>query len=145
MVPRKKFILSALCMTACLLATPMPTAFAADTTMHDDAIVSPCMEYISQSTCDVIVNGTTATVIASVRGNSSLTTKCQITLKLQQKSGTNWTTIQTWTSSGNNYRLSISKTTTITKGNSYRAVATVTVWSGSKSETMIRYSAVKTA
>ena len=143
MVLKKNPIIGALCIIVCLFATPR--SLAADTLLHDDEIVSPCMEYISNTVCKIGISNGVATSTAIVSGNPLLTTKCQIILKLQQKTGSSWKTIQIWTDSKTGSYMTLSKTKTVTKGKTYRATATFTVWSGTKTESKTVYSAAKTA
>ena len=46
-----------------------------------------------------------------------------------------WDTVETWSVEETGQRATISQTASVTSGTTYRAVATVTVWSGSQSET----------
>lgn len=96
----------------------------------------PCMEYINDSDCQFSISGSTANVYAFVSGASSLVTKCEITVELQERSLLFfWDTVETWTCSKSGYEAELEETASVTSGTTYRAVATVTVWSGSQSET----------
>lgn len=81
-----------------------------------------------------ISNGV-ATIRAYVYGYSGLATKCEVTVKLQERTlGLFWTTVETWSDSQNGDSSSVSESTAVTAGKSYRTIATVTVWNGSSSE-----------
>ena len=67
MVLKKNPIIGALCIIVCLFATPR--SLAADTLLHDDEIVSPCMEYISNTVCKIGISNGVATSTAIVSGN----------------------------------------------------------------------------
>ncbi len=76
-----------------------------------------------------------ASIRAYVYGYSGLATKSEVTVNLQVKTwGLFWTTVDTWNDSRCGDYASVSGTATVTAGKSYRTVATVTVWSGSNSE-----------
>ena len=77
---------------------------------------------------------------AWVIGDDFDATKAKVVAELQEKDGSSWTTIATWTDTQNAYRASVNKTKSITRGKTYRVKATVTVWEGSASETQTIYS-----
>lgn len=144
MALKKTLIVFVLYLTGCICTTPLPVAYAAEPPLGGDVTIAPCMEYILSSGCTLSINNSTAYINASVRSVSS-TTKCQIILKLQQKTGSSWKTIQSWTDSKTGSYMTLSKTKTVTRGKTYRATATFTVWSGTKTESKTVYSAAKTA
>ena len=82
---------------------------------------------------------------ASVHGQRDVGTRAEVSMKIQRKSGTSWITVDTWSNSQSGLEAFISGSCTATKGTTYRAVATVTVWSGKQSETMTITTAEKTA
>ena len=98
------------------------------------------MLYIVDARCTLSISGTTATVNAWVIGDDFDATKAKVVAELQEKDGSSWTTIATWTDTQNAYRASVNKTKSITRGKTYRVKATVTVWEGSASETQTIYS-----
>lgn len=56
----------------------------------------------------------------------------------QRKS--NWIPVKIWTVAEDSYMAKVKESYTITKGNTYRVKATMTVWEGSQSETQTFYS-----
>jgi hypothetical protein len=71
-------------------------------------------------------DGTTAVCTATIDGYSG-TTKISAIYQLQRKSGTTYTTIKTWTSSGTREYLDWSDEYTVTRGYTYRLKVTATV------------------
>ena len=103
------------------------------------------MLYIQKATSSLSVSGTTATIDCSVMGSLGEATKAKVVAELQMKNGSSWTTVETWTDTQNSYRASVYETHSVTKKETYRVKATVTVWEGSLSETQTVYSSEKTA
>lgn len=68
-------------------------------------------------------------------GYPSTATKCEIVVELQEKSSLRWKTIETWSDEQEGRRAEVNESAEVTEGNSYRTVTTVTVWSGTDSET----------
>ena len=71
-------------------------------------------------------------------------TKAKVVAELQMNSGGTWVTVATWTDIQNKDEASVKASKAVTKGNTYRVKATVTVWEGSQSETQTVYSGEKT-
>lgn len=105
---------------------------------------APFMLYIRDAKSNLNISGTTATVTASVTGALNSATKAKVIAELQVKSGSNWLPVKIWTVTENSYKASINETYSVTKGNTYRVKATVTVWEGTPSETQTVYSNEKT-
>lgn len=136
MFKRKGMAFIAICLSACLMVLPANASAAGTIAMDGTAAVMPCMEYINDSQCQFSINGSTANVYAFVSGASGLVTKCEITVELQERSLMFfWNPVETWTCSKSGYEAELEETASVTSGTTYRAVATVTVWSGSQSET----------
>ncbi len=98
----------------------------------DDEILR--YQYIQGAKCDLVISGATASISSSVRGTYGSTTKCEIELKLQKKVLFWWTTVETWNKTSLSYQTSLNITHAVDSGKTYRAVAAVTVWNGSSSE-----------
>lgn len=132
----KRSAIAGVVLTASLLTLSLPQALALDagvmTISEED--VMPFMTYINDADSQFSISKGTASVNAWVRGHTNVTTKCKVVVKLQVKSGTGWATVKTWTSEQNGQRASVNETLSVSSGKSYRAVTTVTAWSGSKSE-----------
>ena len=136
MFKRKAMAFIAICLSACLTVLPVNATVAGTTAVGGNSPVMPCMEYINDSGCQLSINGSTANVYAFAVGASGLATKCEITIELQERSFLFfWNTVEAWTCSESGYQAEIDETTTVSSGTTYRLVATVTVWSGSQSET----------
>lgn len=65
-----------------------------------------------------------------------------VTVKLQKKTSSGWTSVKSWSASKAGASLSVIKSTSISKG-TYRTYAKVTCKKGGKSETHISYSVSK--
>ena len=142
---KKKFV-STLCLAVSLLTVSAPTVFAADLqTPTSNAVVSPRMTYISDSSCNLSIRNGQASVSGSVSGYIGEATKCSITIELQEKSGLSWTTVGTWSNSAKSDYTSASGSKSVTAGKTYRARASVTVWAGSKSESQTVTTSKQTA
>lgn len=132
---RRKGIKASVCLLACLLALPI-NAYAHNADMsYEQPEVMPRMTYIIDADCYFCIDNCVASVNAFVRGYPSTATKCEITVELQEKSFLRWKTIETWSDEQDGRRAEISESVEVTEGNSYRTVTTVTVWSGTESET----------
>ena len=133
---RKKSFAAAMCLAVCLAAFPVPQAAAVDVSAESGySEIMPMMEYIFDADYDFTINNGVAGMYALVRGNSEKATKCQVTVELQEKGLLLWSTVDTWTATENGRRAELDISRTVTAGKTYRMVTTVTVWSGSDSET----------
>lgn len=132
----RKMLASSLCLTACLLATNVSQAYALNETTFSAVQnnIELYMEYINDADCTFSISNGTATIHAWVRGQSGNSTKCQIVINLQERSGSTWKTVQTWSETQNGRKATVNASKNVTSGKSYRVTATVTVWNGSKSE-----------
>ena len=86
---RRKILVSGLCLTACLLATNVPQAYALNdaTCSVAQGDIELYMAYINDADCTFSISNGTAKINAWVRGQSGNSTKCQIVVHLQEKSG----------------------------------------------------------
>lgn len=133
-------LLIAFCLTACLLYV---SASDADVPAGEDPPID--LQYISQASCSLSISGGSATASSFVKGYSGTTTQCSITLKLQKKVLFWWVTVETWEKTTQSYQTSLSGSCTITSGQTYRAVANITAWSGSSSESVTKTSSTVVA
>ena len=132
----KKALLPALCVSLCLCGAMIPDASAIsyDKVPRQDA-VAPYAIYIAKASCDLNFNGKTAVIMGRVTGQTGIVDRCRVVVYLQEKSGSEWKTVDTWTAEEDGQRASVSETKAVTAGKTYRAKVVVTAWSGSKSET----------
>lgn len=141
-----KKVFATICLGTVAL-TSMPAVSFAETAVepvkYQENEVAPRMTYIQRAKCDFTISGTTATIDSSVTGRSTAT-KAKVVAELQMKSGSTWVTVSTWTDIQDDYEAYVDATKSVTKGNTYRVKATVTVWEGSQSETKTVYSSEKT-
>lgn len=122
-----KKVIAALCVMAVLLVCAAPVAA--------NGGISLLMEHITEGGCSVEVLSTKATVNAYVQGHDDVT-KTEVEVELQQRHFLFfWTTVETWSNTSNSDYCRASGTAAITSGGTYRAVATITAWVGSSSET----------
>ena len=135
----KKFVASVCLGAVALTSVPAVAMATAVEPVTNLSIATPYMTYIVGAGCKLSISGTTATVNASVDGDSTDATKAEVIAELQVKNGNDWDTITTWRDTRDGNHASVYKTKTISKGNTYRVKATVTVWEGSLSETRVLY------
>lgn len=129
----KRRMAALVCLIMCLLAVPV-NAYNTDS-VYEQPEIMPRMTYINDADCYFYIEDCVASVDAFVRGYPSTATKCEIIVELQEKSFLRWNTIETWSDEQEGHRAEINESVEVTEGNSYRTVTTVTVWSGTDSET----------
>lgn len=124
-----KKILTMLCAVTLLIVSTISPACAIDSG------IAPYMEHITNGQCILTVKDSTASVTAWLQGHPDVT-KTEVTVELQEQYlFFFWSTIDTWSNSSNSIYCRASGSTSVTSGKTYRAVATVTAWAGSDSET----------
>lgn len=69
---------------------------------------------------------------ADIEADKTLVDKVSISMTLEKKSGSRWSSVKTWNVSENSYRLSTSKSLKVTKGETYRTKATYTMYKNGK-------------
>ncbi len=144
---RLKKVTATVCLGAAVLTSVPAVAMAAtavEPVNQQENGIAPYMLYIEDWKNNLTISGTTATIDCWVKGVIGEATKAKVVAELQEKSGSNWTTIDTWTDTQSSYRAAVKETKTVSKGKTYRIKATVTVWEGSKSENQTVYSGEKT-
>lgn len=92
------------------------------------------MTNIKSARCDLLFENGNVIASASVTGVSGAE-KCKIALKLQEKQGSRWATIDTCTVENDLFVVSTNISAKSEQGVTYRAQATVTVWVDGTSET----------
>lgn len=142
---KKRSLMAALCMVLCFAAFPVPQAMAAAPVNEGTTAIMPRMTYIYKADHRLVISNGAASVYAMVRGDSESVTKCEITVELQEKNGSSWDTVETWSKTVNGQSAVIRETHAVINGKTYRMVATVTAWCGSNSETRIMTSEEYTA
>ncbi len=126
----RKFLLCFLLIAVFIWSNSIP-AYASEV----PGVISPRLTYIARASCNLnITSGGQAYVDGSITGYSSLVNRVSITAELQRSVNNQWVTINTWTKSADNYWLTLSESMQVSKGYNYRAVVTVTAYSGSNSE-----------
>lgn len=142
----KKALLPALCVSLCLCGAMAPSVSAAEIPAPpDQGEITPYALYIGGKDLSFVISNGVATVKGWVTGQPGVADRCQVVVTLEEKSGTTWKTIATWSDESNGGRASVSETTAVTAGKTYRAKVVVTAWSGSKSETKTILSSEKKA
>ena len=106
---RRKMLVSGLCLTACLLATNVPQAYALNDTTSSavQGDIELYMQYINDADCTFSISNGTAKINAWVRGQSGNSTKCKIVVNLQEKNGVSWKTVQTWSDTQNGRKATV--------------------------------------
>lgn len=107
------------------------TVFAAES--PDEEQIMPLYEDIQSYSAAITISGVTAN--CSVRVNAQSRSYIKIVMELQKKSGSSYSTVETWTGSTTSTGYSMSKSKTINRLSTYRLKATITVGS----ETIIVY------
>ena len=132
----KKALLPALCVSLCLCGGMIPSVTAAGlpASPSQEEIV-PYALYIKGKNLDFRISDGVATVKGWVTGQTGVADRCRVVVYLQEKSGSTWKNIATWSDESDGGRASVSETNTVTAGKTYRAKAVVTAWSGEASET----------
>lgn len=135
MIGKKGSLVVALGIAFCLMAVQVPQAKAAAPFDSGETKIMPLMEYINDADYAFEITDGKAIMYAMVRGQSTTTTKCEVTVELQKKGLLFWNTVETWTATENSRSAELDVSCAVTAGEAYRMVATVTVWSGTDSET----------
>lgn len=95
-----------------------------------DSPVSPQYKYINSYDVDLTINRSTGTALCSATCYAPNVSRVEIEYKLQQYTGSSWTTIKTWSSYGTT-SVYFSNSSTVTSGNNYRGKATYRVYDSS--------------
>ena len=144
-----KSILLALIITVVSSIACVITAYAAppDSPLPEkNAIsISPFYTYAGSVEANLSISGKTATAYVSLDGTSSAKS-VKVTYSLQKKSGSNWSTVKTWTaSSSTRFLNSQNSYSSLTSGAQYRVYATFTVTGTNRgTETITDYSGTYT-
>jgi len=129
----KAFCVLFLFLLVCSSCLPFAAAEDLDTPVNEDIPVD--LQYISTAKCNLTISNGSANISSAVRGTPGSTTKCRITLSLQQKSLLWWSTVESWEKTELSYQTTLNTSCLVVSGKTYRAIAVVTVWNGSNSET----------
>lgn len=130
-----KKLVTFMCLSVCILTFSASAVYAVSNQMDTkNPIVKPYMTYISDASCKLTVKNGQASLNADVSGYFGEATKCSVVIELQEKSGSSWKSIGTWSNTENGDYASVSGSKAVTSGKTYRAKAVVTVWAGTQSE-----------
>ena len=142
----KRALLPALCVSLCLCGGMIPSVSAAGLPAPpgQEEIV-PYALYIGEKNLSFRISERVATVKGWVTGQPGVADRCRVVVYLQEKSGSAWKNIATWSDESDGGRASVSETKKVTAGKTYRAKAVVTAWSGGASETKTILSSEKKA
>ena len=132
---RRKRGLALLCLLACLLSIPANAYAANFDAASEQSVIMPRMTYIRDADCYFSIWNGVASVDAYVQGDPSMATKCEITVELQEKAFLFWNVVEVWSDVQEGRRAGVNASIEVAEGNRYRTVTTVTVWSGTQSET----------
>ena len=97
---KMKKTIATMCMGAAVL-TLTPAVSWAETAVNplnnlQESSISPYMLYIKDSTCNLNISGSTATVNCSVEGDIDSATKAKVIAELQVKNGSSWIPVKIW-------------------------------------------------
>lgn len=132
---KKNFLVTALCLAVCFTIIQTPPVMAIELDANDPVTIMRRMDYSYDADYDFVISNGKAVMYAIVRGHSAKATKCEVTVELQEKGLLFWDTVKSWTSAQNGRNADVDVSYAVTTGKTYRMVTTVTVWSGSASET----------
>ncbi len=131
----KKLSVAMLCIML-VLAVNIPVFGA---TKETRSVLQPQYTYINDISSTISVTNGLAKVNVKLTGTSSVT-KIVVTTELQQKIGSGWSAIESWTQTTYGNSAILSQTGTVSKGYYYRTVSNFTVYSGSSNETATKIS-----
>lgn len=97
--------------------------------------IMPLYNFIERTSCTIDINGTEASMEASVEADAD---KCQIKMTLQILNGSSWDDVTSWTSSKSASSFAMEKTAGIDPNESYRVKVTFKVWNGTSTETVTK-------
>lgn len=119
--------------------------FAADLESEYIPEVESKLQYTSSCSSTLTTSGTSATGISKVTGYNGETTKIVITQTLQRKNSYgNWVYVQSYSGTYYYFKATLSKTYLNLSSGTYRLKSVFTVYAGSNSETVTKYSSEKT-
>jgi len=102
-------------------------------------------QYISSCSSTLTTSGTSATGISKVTGYNGETTKIVITQTLHRRNSYgNWVSVQSYSGTYYYFKATLSKTYSSLSSGTYRLKSVFTVYAGSNSETVTKYSSEKT-
>ena len=122
------------CMITLAFTLTMLCSLIANAAMPESEII-PLYNFIDDTDCSIDINGTEASMEASVTADAD---KCQIKMTLQILNGSSWDDVTSWTSSKSASSYAVSKTYDIDPDESYRVKVTFKVWNGSSTETVTK-------
>ena len=133
---QKKALLPVLCVSLCLCGGMIPSVSAVElSNPPGQEEIVPYALYIRSKNLNFRISDGMATVKGWVTGQPGVADRCRVVVYLQEKSGSTWKNIATWSDESDGGRASVSETKKVTAGKTYRAKAVVTAWSGEASET----------
>lgn len=136
-----KRIISFLIIAVVGIVSMTSTAFAAAPPIE----ASPDWQYTSLCSSSLVISGKTATCYSLVTGYRGTTTKIVIMQVLEKKnSAGEWKNYAVWSTTIFDYLGSLTSTKTNLESGTYRLRSVFYVYSGSKKETITKYSAEKT-
>lgn len=136
MSAKKRMVIAVLCLAGCLTALPIPQAKATDVDVSSaSSSVMPFMEYISNINYEFKISNGKAMIMARMNGYVAITTKCKVTVELQEKGLLFWNTVKTFSAVEYRDFAQVDTTYSVIPGKSYRLNITFTAWNGTDSET----------
>lgn len=136
MSAKKRMVIAVLCLAGCLTALPIPQAKATDVDVSSaSSSVMPFMEYISNINYEFKISNGKAMIMARMNGYVAITTKCKVTVELQEKGLLFWNTVKTFSAVEYRDFAQVDTTYSVISGKSYRLNITFTAWNGTDSET----------
>lgn len=106
-------------------AMDAPVAEQAEVPYSSEDGIQPYWNNTAIISANIVINGSTATVKASVDAKESYPIATE--MSLQKKNGSSWTTVKTWLSWTTDYSYSRTESYALSSRGSYRAYATFNV------------------
>lgn len=135
-------------LVAILSALVMVSSFTSATTTSYAAVIppdSPAYSYTNDCNVDLAISNREATCKSSLTGYYNTTTSIIITQTLQKKNSNNaWDDVCNWSTTIDNFKGSLTSTKSSLSSGTYRLKTVFTVYAGSASETITKYSKNKT-
>ncbi|HNX63916.1 MAG TPA: hypothetical protein PKI60_01850 [Oscillospiraceae bacterium] len=110
----------------------------------EDIIYTPDYLYTYSCTSILSISGGTATCISELDGYYGETTSIYVSQALQKRVNGTWTTVSSWYGSTSNYYLSVTNYKSSLTSGTYRLASYFTVYAGSNSESINKFSMTAT-
>lgn len=130
----KKLLSAILCTVLCFT---MPTILSAKAAEKNS--ISLRYVNVTSVSAELSFRGENTVIAGTVKGKVGVT-QISAETRLQRKDRSGWVSVESWSGTSYNDYMSISESTTVAKGYTYRVRLDVTAYAGGKSESITQYS-----